>query len=90
MIPVAGAMRLDHSSGQSKVHGFRLTIPFFLLWILLLPLLLLSVPVLFVACLCARVNPFLAIGVLFQILAALKGTHVEVVNDRLSVLLNIF
>jgi|HubBroStandDraft_5_1064220.scaffolds.fasta_scaffold250025_2 hypothetical protein len=90
MIPVAGAMRLGKSLDESKVHGFRLVIPFLLLWVLLLPLLLLIVPVLFVACLCVRVNPFRAIGVLFRILAALKGTNVEVANDRFSILLNIF
>jgi hypothetical protein len=86
MIPVAGAMRLN----ESKVHGFRLAIPFLLLWIVLLPLLLLLVPVLFVACLCVRVNPFRAIGTLFQILGAMRGTLVEVDNDSFSILLNIF
>jgi hypothetical protein len=90
MIPIAGAMRLDNSSGESKIHGFRLAIPFLVLWILLLLLLLLAIPVLFIACLCVRVNPFRAMSVLFQILAAVKGTHVEVVNDRFSVLLNVF
>jgi hypothetical protein len=86
MIPVAGAVRI----GDCRVHGFRLSIPFFLLWILLAPVLLLLVPVIFIACLFVRVDPFLAIGTLFQILAALRGTHVEVVNDSASVLVNIF
>jgi len=90
MIPVAGAMRVGRSLDESKVHGFRLSIPFFLLWILLLPLLVLAVPVLFVACLFVRVNPFRAVGVLFQILAAMRGTLVEVENDRFSILLNVF
>jgi hypothetical protein len=86
MIPVAGAVGV----GDCRVHGFRLSIPFFLLWIVLAPLLLLLVPVLFIACLCARVDPFQANGALFQILAALRGTHVEVINDSVSVLVNIF
>ena len=86
MIPMAGAMRLE----ESTVHGFRLAIPFLLLWVLVLPVLLLVVPLLFVACLFARMNPFKTIGVLFRILAAVKGTQVEVVNDRFSILLNIF
>ncbi len=86
MIPVAGAVRV----GDYGVHGFRLSIPFFLLWIVLAPLLVLLVPVLFIGCICVRVDPFRAIGALFQILAALRGTHVQVINDSASVLVNIF
>jgi hypothetical protein len=86
MIPVAGAVRVD----DCHVHGFRLSIPFFLLWIVLAPLLVLLTPVVFIASICVRVDPFQAIGALFQILAALRGTHVEVTNDRLAVLVNIF
>jgi hypothetical protein len=86
MIPVAGAVRV----GDCRVHGFRLSIPFLLLWILLAPVFVLLVPVIFIACICVRVDPFRAIGAIFQILAALRGTHVEVVNDNVSVLVNIF
>jgi hypothetical protein len=86
MIPVAGAVRI----GDRRVQGFRLSVPFLLLWIILAPLLLVVVPVLFVACLFVRVNPFRAVAVLFQILAALKGTQIDVANDRFSVLLNVF
>jgi hypothetical protein len=86
MIPVAGAVRL----GQDRVHGFRLPIPFLLLWIVLLPFLALAAPILFIAALCVRVNPLQAVAAPFRILAALKGTHVEVVNDQFSMLVNIF
>jgi hypothetical protein len=86
MIPVAGAVRV----GDCRVHGFRLSIPFLLLWIVLAPLLVLLVPVLFIACIWVRIEPFRAIGTLFQILAALRGTQVEVQNENVSVLLNIF
>jgi hypothetical protein len=86
MIPVAGAVRI----GESRVQGFRVPVPFPLLWAVLFPLLLVVTPIVFVACLLVRVNPFRMIGALFQIVAALQGTHVEVTNDRFSVLLNIF
>jgi hypothetical protein len=86
MIPVAGAVRID----DCRVHGFRLSIPFVLLWLVLAPLLVLLLPVLFIACICVRVDPFQAIGTLFQILAGLRGTQVEVVNDSISMLVNIF
>jgi len=86
MIPVAGAVRI----GDCRVHGFRLSIPFLLLWVLMLPLLVLIVPVLFVAAICARLNPFTAVGALLRVLAALRGTQVEVVNESMSLLVNIF
>ena len=86
MIPVAGAVRV----GDCRVHGFRLSIPFLLLWVLMLPLLVLIVPVLFVAAICARLNPFTAVGALLRVLAALRGTQVEVVNESMSLLVNIF
>jgi len=84
MIPVAGAVRM----GDYRVHGFRLSIPFLLLW--MLPLLVLIVPVLFVAAICLRLSPFTAVGALLQVLAALRGAQVEVVNDSISMLVSIF
>jgi hypothetical protein len=86
MIPVAGALRV----GDYRVHGFRLSIPFLLLWALMLPLLVLVLPVMFVAAICMRLNPFMVTGTLLRVLAALRGTQVEVVNDSASVLVNIF
>jgi len=86
MIPVAGAVRV----GEWPIRGFRLSIPFVLLWILLAVPLLLLTPFLFVAFICVQVNPFEAIGALFRLLGALRGTQVEVVNDSISVLVNIF
>jgi len=88
MIPVAGAVRV----GDCRVHGFRLSIPFFLLWIVLAPLLVLLVPVIFIACICVRVDPFRGISAVFEILAALRGTQVqvEIQNENVSMLVNIF
>jgi hypothetical protein len=86
MIPVAGAVRV----GDYRVHGFRLSIPFLLLWVLMLPILVLIVPVLFIAAFCAGLNPFTVVGVILRVLAALRGTQVEVVNDSISLLVNIF
>ena len=86
MIPVAGAVRI----GTYSVHGFRLSIPFLLLWLMLLPLLVFIVPGVFIAALFMRVNPFQAVATVLRMLAALKGTHVEVENDQFSMLMNIF
>jgi hypothetical protein len=86
MIPVAGAVRV----GDYRVQGFRLSIPFLLLWVLILPLLVLIVPILFIAAFCVGLNPFTAVATLLRVLAALRGTQVEVVNDSISLLVNIF
>ena len=86
MIPVAGAVRL----GESRVQGFRLPIPFILLWLVLaIPLALLT-PFLFIAFLVLGLDPFESVGALFRVLGALRGTQVEVVNESLSLLVNIF
>jgi len=85
-IPVAGAVRV----GDWPVRGFRLWIPFFLLWIVLAVPLVLLTPFLFIVFLCLQVDPFESIGALFRALGALRGTQVEVVNETVSVLLNIF
>jgi hypothetical protein len=85
-IPVAGAVRV----GDYCVHGFRLSIPFLLLWLLMLPLLVLVVPVLFIAAIFMQLNAFMVVGALLRVLASLRGTQVEVVNDSVAMLLNIF
>ncbi|MBV8630296.1 MAG: hypothetical protein JOZ83_05190 [Silvibacterium sp.] len=86
MIPVAGAVRI----GERRVHGFRLWIPFVLLWLVLAVPLALVTPFLFIAFLFLRVDPFASIGALFRVLGALRGTQVEVVNERVAMLVNIF
>ena len=54
-------------------RGIRLWIPLFLLWI---PVILLS-PLIFIACLLCRVNPFRAFGMMWQILSTLTDTKLE-------------
>ena len=86
MIPVAGAVRV----GDLPVRGFRLSIPFFLLWLVLAVPLALLTPILFIAFLCVQVDPMESIGALFRVLGALRGTQVEVVHESMSLLVNIF
>jgi hypothetical protein len=53
-------------------------IPLFLIWLLLTPIVLLLLPVFFVACLVGRVNPWRALAAGWRILSAMPGTNVEV------------
>lgn len=61
-------------------RGVRLWLPLFLIWILLLPILLLLLPFLFVGALILGVNLWRSFKVLNGVLAATRGTHVEVAN----------
>jgi uncharacterized membrane protein len=74
MIPFVAVVSLRNQESRT----FRLWIPLFLIWLLLLPLAILLSPFIFVARLFCRVNPFRGIAVMWQILNALADTNVEV------------
>jgi hypothetical protein len=86
MIPLVGVVSVRH---WRHSRNFRLWIPLFLLWLLMLPFAVLALPVLFLVCLISRVNPFEAIVTFWHILAALKDTHIEVDNRNALVLIRI-
>jgi len=74
MIPLVAVVRLRNEDSRT----FRLWIPLFLVWLLLLPLGMLLSPFIFIACLVCRVNPFRGIAVTWQILNALADTNIQV------------
>ena len=74
MIPLVAVVRLRNQDSRT----FRLWIPLFLVWLLLLPLGVLLSPFIFIACLACRVNPFRGVAVTWQILNALADTNVQV------------
>jgi hypothetical protein len=86
MIPLVGVVSVRH---WRHSRNFRLWIPLFLLWLLMLPFAVLALPVLFLVCLISRVNPFEAISTFWHIFAALKDTHIEVDNRNALVLIRI-
>jgi hypothetical protein len=59
-------------------RGIRLWVPLFLFWLLLLPLLILLLPFLFVGALVMGINLWRALRAMNALLAATRGTHVEV------------
>ncbi len=86
MIPLEGVVswrRWPHS------RSFRLWVPLFLLWLLLLPFALLALPVLFIVCLVSRVNPFEAIATFWGICAGFRDTHIEIDSGEVLVLIRI-
>jgi len=74
MIPFVAVVSLSRQNSRT----FRLWIPLFLVWLLLLPLTILLSPCLFIACVACRVNPFRGVAVVWQILSALAHTEVGV------------
>ena len=85
MIPIKSTVCIRNR----RRRGSPIWIPLFLVWLLLLPVALLLMPLFFIACLVGRVNPFRALAVFWEIVAALKGTDVAVDDGHYSVLVRI-
>lgn len=84
MIPLASTLYI-----RTRPHGVPIWIPLFLVWLLLLPLVLLASPLIFIACLAVRVNPFRAFSVVWKIVSELRGTNVQIEDADCSVLVSI-
>lgn len=61
-------------------HGrpIRLWLPVFLVWLLLVVLGIILSPLIVIACLIARLNPFLTVWRLIGVFVAMAGTDIEV------------
>jgi uncharacterized membrane protein len=86
MIPFVAVVSLRNQESRT----FRLWIPLFLIWLLLLPLAIVISPFVFIACLFCRVNPFRGIAVMWQILTALADTKVEVKHRSAGMSFHVF
>ncbi|HUO17605.1 MAG TPA: hypothetical protein VMX38_21660 [Verrucomicrobiae bacterium] len=73
MIPFVAVVSLRNEQSRT----FRLWIPLFLIWLLLLPLAIVLSPLIFIACLACRVNPFRGFAVVWQILSALRQAEFD-------------
>jgi uncharacterized membrane protein len=86
MIPFVAVVSLRNQESRT----FRLWIPLFLIWLLLLPVGVLLSPFIFIACLICRVNPFRGIAVMWQIVWALNDTELEVEHRSAGMSFHIF
>jgi hypothetical protein len=73
----------------SRQRTFRLWLPLFLVWLLLLPAVLVLFPFFLVGCLILDLNAFKAIAAGWNLMAGLRGTHVEVNDPKNYILLRI-
>ncbi|HWA63276.1 MAG TPA: hypothetical protein VG939_18005 [Caulobacteraceae bacterium] len=85
MIPLFLTVRV-RAAGARDVNVW---LPLFLIWILLAPLLILVIPVVFVAAAIFETNPFAAVAGVIAVFCALSGTHVEVSAPDAEVLVDI-
>jgi len=74
MIPFVAVVSLRNQESRT----FRLWIPLFLIWLIVLPVTILLSPFIFLACLICRVNPFRGVRVMYEILTALTDTELEI------------
>jgi len=86
MIPFVAVVSLRNQES----HTFRLWIPLFLMWLLLVPLGILLSPFIFIGFLVCRVNPFRGVAVLWQILTALVDAKLEVEHRSAGLSFHIF
>jgi hypothetical protein len=85
MIPMFAVIRFAKGPGR-KPH---IWVPLFLIWLILAPLVIVLLPLAFVACLAFRINPFRACAVIWACLSATRGTHIEVNTRKASFLIHI-
>jgi pilus assembly protein TadC len=82
--------RADGRAHRRRPFRLRLPVPLILIWLLLAPIALLLSPVLLVACLILRLNPFTAAAVLIALAVALSGTRIEVESPGARVDIRLF
>jgi len=86
MIPFVAVVSLRNQESRT----FRLWIPLFLIWLIVLPVAILLSPFIFLACLICRVNPLQGVAVMCQILTALTDTELEIDHRSAGMSFHIF
>ena len=78
MIPMVAVLRVERPSRRR----IRLWLPLFLLWLLALPVLIVTLPVVAVILVAYRRNPLRLFAAYWNLLNAIPGAHVEVSGRR--------
>jgi hypothetical protein len=73
--PLSASVRVKPRGWRFAI---RLWLPLFLFWLLLIPLFLLTLPILLLACLIFGIRFWRSIAAVMGILAAMRGTEVNV------------
>jgi hypothetical protein len=86
MMPLALVIRIDRCDGTT----LRLWLPLFVLWLLLLPFALILLPFVLLAAAIFGGEILAAFAAIAALLAALRGTHVEVAGRRSDVFIHVY
>jgi hypothetical protein len=78
MIPMLAVLRVERPARRRV----RLLLPLFLLWLLALPVLIVTLPVVAVILIAYRRNPLRLFAAYWNVLSAIPGSHVEVSGRR--------
>ena len=78
MIPVMAVLCVE----RPLRRRIRLWLPLFLLWLLALPILIVTLPVVAALLIAGRRNPLRLFAAWWQLLSAIPGTHLEVNGRR--------
>jgi hypothetical protein len=81
MIPFVAMVSLRGKESRT----IRLWVPLFLVWLLLIPLTIVLSPLIFIALLVCRVNPFRGFATMWQLLSAMSHTECEVEHGSAGV-----
>ena len=85
MMPQLVKVRIRGDSGRSH----RFWVPVLPIVLVLSPLLVLAAVVAAIACLVYRINPFRALGGVWRLFSALRGSRIDVEHGRSAVLVTI-
>ena len=85
-MPLALVLRIDRVDGTT----LRLWLPLFLLWLLLLPFAVVLLPFVLLAAAIFGVEILAAVAAIAALLAALRGTHIEVAGRNSDVFVHIY
>lgn len=87
MIPLVATVAVR--PGRRARRRIWIPLPLFLVWLLLLALTPVLVPLFFVACRANRINGVRALGALWQLLAGLGRTRIDIEHPDASILIRV-
>lgn len=86
MIPMMAVLRVERSE-RRRIH---LWLPLFLLWLLALPVLIVTLPIVAVILLAYGRNPLRLFAAHWNVLSAVPGSHIEVNGRRGLVFIHVY
>ena len=84
--PLSASVRVQPRGWK---YAIRLWLPLFLFWLLLIPLFLIALPFLLIACLIFGIRFWRSLGTVMGVMAATRGTQVDVERPTAKVFIKL-